>query len=325
MEEAIKATETFLKDEVNFDLQELINADDALNKLAALEKAVNAVYTNDETKRKFQVLAREVFIKYKALLPDKALYQFEKKKNAIDVIYSAIEDNIVSADVSEIMRKIQNVVDESIENIVAEPNHNESTIVDMSGLDYDLLKRLFMKTKNKNIAVQTLKDVIEKRLKKMIERNPLTVDYYKRYKEIIDEYNRGKDEAVIKETFRKLIELINSYSQEEADTKREGLTDEQKAIFDILKYNKQLSEKEKKAVKKIAVELLETLKNNQLQVERWSEKSVTVAAIFTYIHNTLYDDLPYPTYQNDDIYSRTNMVFDHLKQQYFGGGESVYG
>ncbi len=48
---------------------------------------------------------------------------------------------------------------------------------------------------------------------------------------------------MIRETFRKLIELINSYSEEEADTRREGLTDEQKAIFDILRHGKKLAEK----------------------------------------------------------------------------------
>ena len=57
----------------------------------------------------------------------------------------------------------------------------------------------------------------------MVERNPLTVDYYKRYQEIIEEYNRGKDEVVIKETFRKLIELVNSYSEEQADAKEKDL------------------------------------------------------------------------------------------------------
>jgi type I restriction enzyme R subunit len=57
------------------------------------------------------------------------------------------------------------------------------------------LEQYFLKTKNKNAAVQSLKDKIEKQLKQMVERNPLTVDYYKRYQEIIEEYNRGKDEV----------------------------------------------------------------------------------------------------------------------------------
>ena len=324
LEEALVSTETFLQDEVDFDLQELINAD-GLHKLAAMEKAVNAVYTNDETKRKFQILAREVFKKYKALQPDKVLNQYAPRKNAIDVIYTAIEDNIVSADVADIMRKIQNVVDESIENMVAEPSHNEEKIIDLSGLDFELLEQYFLKTTNKNAAVQSLKDKIEKQLKKMVERNPLTVDYYKRYQEIIEEYNRGKDEAVIKETFRKLIELVNSYSEEEAETKREGLSDEQKAIFDILRHGKKLEEKEKKEIKKISIELLEELKKEKLRVEQWADKLKTAAAVFNYVNKTLFEVLPYPTYQTDDIDFKTQLVYSHLKNQYYGNGMSVYG
>ena len=324
LEEALEATEAFLQGEVNFDLQELINAD-GLHKLAAMEKAVNAVYTNDETKRKFQVLAREVFKKYKALQPDKVLNQYAPRKNAIDVIYTAIEDNIESADVTDIMRKIQHVVDESIENMAAEHDQDEGKIIDLSGLDFDLLEQYFLKIKNKNAAVQSLKDKVEKQLKQMVERNPMTVDYYKRYQEIIEEYNRGKDEVVIKETFRKLIELVNSYSEEEADTRREGLTDEQKAIFDILRYGKKLEKKEKNEIKKISIELLEALKKDKLKVEQWSDKSVTAAAVFNTVSKTLFETLPYPAYQTDDIDLKTNLVYEHLKHQYYGGGMSVYG
>lgn len=324
LEEALEATETFLKDEVNFNLQELINAD-GLHKLAAMEKAVNAVYTNDETKRKYQVLAREVFKKYKALQPDKMLNTYATRKNAIDVIYTAIEDNIESADVADIMRKIQNVVDESIENMIAEPGRNEEKIIDLSGLDFNLLEQYFLKTKNKNTAVQSLKDKVEKQLKQMVERNPLTIDYYKRYQEIIEEYNRGKDEVVIKETFRKLIELVNSYSEEEATTKREGLTDEQKAIFDILRHGKKLEEKEKNEIKKISIKLLEELKRDKLKIEQWYDKSVTAAAVFNTISKTLFETLPYPAFQNDEIDLKTNLVYEHLRQQYYGGGLSIYG
>ena len=324
LEEALEATEIFLKDEVNFDLLELINAT-GLQKLAAMEKAVNAVYTNDETKRKFQVLAREMFKKYKALQPDKVLNQYAPRKNAIDVIYTAIEDNVESADVADIMRKIQKVVDDSIENMVAESDYNEGKIIDLSGLDFDLLEQYFLKTKNKNAAVQALKDRVEKQLKRMVERNPLTVDYYKRYQEIIEEYNRGKDEVVIKETFRKLIELVNSYSEEQADAKREGLTDEQKAIFDILRQGKKLEEKDKNEIKKISIQLLEELKKDKLKVEQWSDKSVTAAAVFNTISKTLFETLPYPTYHTDDIDLKTNLVYEHLKHQYFGGGVSIYG
>ncbi len=324
LEEALEATETFLNDEVNFDLRELIRAE-GLHKLAAIENAVNAVYTNDETKRKFQVLGRDVFKKYKALQPDKILNQYSQRKNAIDVIYTAIEDNIESADVADIMRKIQNVVDESIENMVAETNNNEEKLIDLSGLNFELLEQYFLKTKNKNSAIQSLKNKVEKHLSRMAERNPLSVDYYKRYQEIIDEYNRGKDEAILQETFRKLLELVNSYSEEEADTRREGLTDEQKAIFDILRLGKNLESKEKKAIKQISITMLSELKKEKLKVEKWAEKSGTAAAVYNYVSKTLFDDLPWPTFNNDEIDLKTNLVYEHLKNQYFGCGISIYG
>lgn len=324
LETALAATETFLQDEVNFDIHELINAE-GLHKLSAIEKAVNAVYTNDETKRKFQILSREVFKKYKALQPDKILYTYAPRKNAINVIYTAIEDNIEGADVSDIMRKIQNIVDDSILLWASEPEDLEGKIIDLSGLNFELLEKYFLKTKNKNTLVQSLKGKIEKQLKQMIDRNPMNIDFYKRYQEIIEEYNRGKDETVIKETFRKLIELVNSYTEEEAETKREGLSDEQKAIFDILRHGKKLDEKDKNAIKKISIDLLEELKQDKLNVNQWADKMETSAAVFNYVNKTLFEVLPYPTYQTDDIDLKTNLVYEHLKHQYFGGGMSIYG
>ena len=118
-----------------------------------MEKGLNAVYTNDETKSKFQILAREVFKKYKALQPEKVLNEYSARKNAVDVLYSAIEDNVESADVSVIMKKIQDVIDISIEN-VAEPTNDSGKIIDISGLNFDLLEQYFLKAKNKNAVVK---------------------------------------------------------------------------------------------------------------------------------------------------------------------------
>jgi len=323
LELALVTTETFLKEEVTFDLFQLIHAN-GLQKLAAMEKGVNAVYTNDETKSKFQILAREVFKKYKALQPDRVLNQYSPRKNAIDVIYTAIEDNVQSADVSEIMKKIQQIVDESIENMVAEPTQDYGKLIDLSGLNFEALERLFQKSQNKNAAVQSLKDKVESQLKQMVERNPLRVDFYRRYQEIIDDYNRGKNAVTIEETFKKLIEFVNSLAEEEAETKREGLTEEQKAIFDILR-KPDLSTSEKKKIKEIAIELLDELKKEKLKVEQWAEKSVTAAAVFNVVNKTLFESLPYPSYKTDDIDLKTQLVYEHLKHQYYGGGMSVYG
>ena len=340
LEEVLTAIELFLQEEVNFNLQELIQAN-GLQKLAAIEQGLNAIYTNDETKRKFQILAREVFKKYKALQPDKILNEYRARRDAINALYVAIEENIQSADVTELMKKIQDIVDKSIENKLMntaqikeanpkkESENPESVfvkdrIIDLSGLNFEVLEKYFLKTKNKNAAVKSLKDQVEKKLAQMVFMNPSRVDFYKKYTVLIDDYNKRKDSTVIEETFRKLIEFVNSLSEEELDTKREGLTEEQKAIFDILR-KPNLTEPDKKKIKEIAIELLEELKKEKLKVEHWSDKSATSAAVFNTVNKTLFESLPFPVYESDDITQKTLLIFEHLKNKYFGGGISVYG
>jgi type I restriction enzyme R subunit len=323
LEESLNAIEVFLLNEVEFDLKRLILAQE-LEKIAVLETGINAIYKTDQTKVKFQVLARDVFQKFKALMPNTILFEYTPRKDAIEALYNAIDAKIESADVSEIMKKIQDVVDNSIETMLNESTGAKPAVIDLSGLNMDIVIRMFQKAENKNIVVQSLKDKIEAKLNRMIEQNPLRADFQQKYLDIIDEYNKGKNESELYETFRKLIEFVNTLTEEEVQTLKEGLTEEQKAVFDILQ-KPDLTENDKKQVKLVAVELLDTLKIDKLKIDRVWEKSVTAAAVFSTVNQVLYDKLPFPAYQETDIEMKTNLVIDHLKNQYYGGGVSVYG
>lgn len=317
LQEAIDSTLLFLKEEVDFDIKDLVNSA-GLEKLAALQNGVNAVYTSDETKNKFGVMAREVFKKYKALMPDQAINKFKDVRDAINAIYQTIQDNTEDADISEVMKQVQDVVDTSIENldIALEPTGDYGKKIDLSILDFELIEKLFLKLPNKNTAVQTLKQKIEKQLKRMVDENPLRVDYYKRYQEIIDEYNKGKERVTIEETFKKLFNLVGSLSEEEARSKREGLSEEQLAIFDLLRLDKDLTTKEKNKIKTLAQELLDKLQTENLKVDHWMDKPQTASAVRKTINDYLFEQLPYPTYEDGDINLKTDLVFEHLKMVY---------
>ena len=241
------------------------------------------------------------------------------------MIYRRIEENVDSADVSDIMLKIQEVVDNSIQNLEMKSEEEATKKIDLSGLNFELLEKYFLKMKNKNSAVQSLKDMVENKLKKMVERNPMKVNFYEKYQEIILKYNEGKESVKIGEVFKEFLEFLKGLSEEEAETKREGLTEEQKAVFDIVRSDKTLSPSESKLVKKICVELLEELKKEKLNVEQWSVKQTTSASVFKYVYDKLFDELPHPAYQTEDITTKTNLLFEHLKNQYLGRGVSVYG
>lgn len=71
--------------------------------------------------------------------------------------------------------------------------------------------------------------------------------------------------------------------------------------------------------------MLAELKTDKLKVEQWADKSVTAAAVFNTVSKTLFESMPYPTYKTDDIDLKTNLVYAHLKKQYYGDGRSIYG
>ncbi|MDD4099541.1 MAG: type I restriction endonuclease subunit R [Candidatus Cloacimonetes bacterium] len=323
LEGSLDSLDGYLLEELEFDIGELVAAKE-LQKIALLEAGINAIYKTDQTKVKFQVMAREIFQKYKALMPNTILFDYKPRKDAVEALYNAINAKIESADVSEIMKKIQDVVDKSIETMLNNATGKKPAVIDLSGLNMDIVLRMFQKAKNKNIAVQSLKDRIEARLNMLIVKNPLRADFQQKYLEIIDEYNKGKDETSLIETFRKLMEFVESLTDEETQTIIEGLTEEQKAVFDILR-KQDLSENDKTKVKKVAVELLDTLKKDKLKIDRVWEKALTAAAVYTTVNQTLFDYLPFPAYHEEDIETKTNLLMDHLKNQYYGGGLSVYG
>lgn len=317
LKESIETVFRFFKDELDFDLQEVVDAE-GLDLLLAISKGVDAVYTTDETKSKFGVMAREVFKKYMALMPDLSINQFKPQRDAINAIYQRIQDQTDEADISAVMKKIQDVVDDSIESkdILLAPTEDYGKKVDLSMLDFELIEKHFLKLTNKNTIIQTLKQKIEKQLQRMVDQNPLRVDFYKKYQEIIDEYNRGKERVTIEETFKELIKFIQELSEEEARSKREELTEEQLAIFDLLLLDKQLTTSERNKIKKMAQELLDKLQNTGLKVEHWIDKPQTQSAVRKTINDFLFENLPYPTYNDPDINQKTELVFEHLKMVY---------
>lgn len=318
LKEVIEETKNYLF-ELGYTLQELIDAN-GFQKIAEIAKAVDLVYKSDDTKKKYEIMAREVFKKYKAILHKKDIAnRYMQTKEAIDVIYSRIQDNVENADIAEIMLKIQGIVDASVNNIVAEPTPNSlQKFIDLSGLDFDKLKANFLQSDKKNTTVQLLKDKIEQRLKDMVAKNPTRVDFYKKYQEIIDEYNRGKDTVTIEQTFNSLVDFVNALTDEQKRTIEESLTEEELAIFDLLK-KPELNKKDKEAVKNVSIELLTKLKQEKLNIEKWTEKTQISAAVQKEIYDYLYGNLPETTYAIPEIDVKTNLVYEHIRNTYQGG------
>ncbi|MEZ8407931.1 type I restriction endonuclease subunit R [Vibrio splendidus] len=318
---AILAVSNFLV-EVDFNFMELVNAESAMARLSALGKAANAVCLNETTRTQFEVAARDVFRKYKALYPEEIVKPFVSEFNAIEAIYNQLNQKVKSADISSVMRKLQQEVSMSVStraNVVTDDDY-----VDLSNLDFDKLKQAFAKSNKQNAVVFDLQEAIEKQLERMVRENPIRLEFYEKYKTIIAEYNAGKDIQAVQKAFDDLNEFMqNELNPEQERAVREGLDEESLAIFDLLKKST-LTVDDEKAVKKVAVETLEILKAEKLKVDRWRESTQVKSQVRTMITDSL-QHLPPKSYLDEELPDIELLVYQHVYSNYQGAGHSTYG
>jgi type I restriction enzyme R subunit len=319
---AIEEVKDYLKT-VNFNLTDLKNAK-PMEKIGKLKEAADCICLNETTRSSFEIMARNVFRKYKALYPEEQIKPHIKDFNAIEAIYNLLNQNVKTADVTEIMMELQSLVSGSVvvkENEVAQ---KEGVYVDLSKLDFDKLRAAFAKTPRKNTLTYNLQQAIDKKLEQMLKENPLRLEFYERYKEIISEYNAGKTLENTVKAFDNLNEFIKNLTIEEQRAVRENLEDQEAlAIFDLLRVGKELEGKELKQVKKVARETLDKLKAEKLKIERWRESRQITAQVKGMIYDNLLW-LPENAYTDEDVSLKTVSVYQHIYSNYYGGGKSVY-
>lgn len=160
--------------------------------------------------------------------------------------------------------------------------------------------------------------VIEKRLERLFQQNPLRTDFQRHYEGIIAEYNREKDRVTIEKTFEDLLRFVSDMNEEKNRAVREGLDEESLAVFDLLK-KPDLSAPEIRRIKAIAVELLETIKEHKLRIDHWRDKEATRDAVRQAIHDFLWNDstgLPVNQYTDQDVQARAEEVYRHVYRVY---------
>lgn len=323
LKESIRQTKGYLT-ELGFNLGYLSNADaKPMEKIAHIKKAVDCVCLNETTRTKFEIMAREVFRKYHALYPEEQVKPFIRQFNAIEAIYQQLNQQTKSADVVSIITELQQIVNESIlvdSNKVHDP---EGVYVDLSKLDFDKLRAAFAKTQKKNTVVFDLQRAVEQKLEHMMKENPLRINFYERYQEIIKEYNQGKSLEDTIRAFENLSNFIKDLNIEDARSIREELNKESLAIFDLLRSGKELTQSEIKEVKKVSVDILDKLKTEKLQIERWRESRQITAQVKTTIFDTL-QWLPQTSYTDQDVSEKTINVYQHIYTNYPGGQQSIY-
>ena len=311
--EAIEATETHLRG-LGFDPATLIGSI-GFKRIKGLKDAVEAVYTNDESKRRFEVLARQVFVRFKALLMEPSAFPYAERHDNIEAIYKKLSERRDTADVTELLKELHRIVNEAIRTQAPGDDQAEGLTFDLSQIDVERLRDEFAKKMHhKATALQDIREIVEQKLAEMLARNPSRMDYQQKYEEIVADYNREKDRVTVEETFRRLMELMEELDAEQRRAVEEGLTEDELALFDLLK-KEDLGKAARERVKQASRELLASIKARLKDLDRFWEKEQTKADVKVFILDEVYANLPTPPFTPEEKEAVAAEVYTHVWQQ----------
>ncbi len=315
--DAINATETHLR-ALGFEPAGLVGAK-GFSRIQRLADAVDAVYSNDESKRRFEILSRVVFSRFKALLAEPSALTYAERHDNIEAIYKKLTERRDTADVSTLLKVLHRIVNQAIATQTPGEDQAKGLTVDLSLINMEKLRKEFSKkVKHKATVIEDIRQIVEKKLAVMLANNPLRMNYEKKYQEVIAAYNADKDRATVEETFARLLDLANNLDEEQQRAVAFGLTEEQLALFDLLK-KESMSGSEREKVKTASRELLAKLQNLIAPLEQWTEKEQTQAEVEVFILDQVYQTLPEPPYTAKDKKDVAELVYRHIWQQSASG------
>ena len=315
--EAIEATEWHLRS-LGFDPAALIGST-GFTRIKGLKDAVDAVYTGDEAKRRFEILARQVFVRFRALLMEPSAFPYAERHDNIEAIYKKLTERRDTADVTELLKELHRIVNEAIRTRSPGDDQAEGLTFDLSQIDMEKLRDEFAKkVRHKATALQDIREIIEQKLAEMLDRNPSRMDYQQKYEEIVADYNREKDRITIEETFRRLTELMDELDEEQRRAVEEGLSEDELALFDLLRKDN-LGKADRERVKQASRDLLKSIETHLATLDRFWEKEETKADVEVLILDKVFASLPTPPFTDDEKKAVASDVYTHIWQQAVSG------
>lgn len=282
-------------------------------KLAYLKDAADAMCASPEIRKTYCTFATTLLNLWRYLNREDITTELKQPKDAIEAIYKELQKKRKHADITNISVAINQIINEHI-NI----NHVEeesNTQFDISGINFDILRQEFAKRKHKNLLLKDIEELIQERIARMIAENPSRINFYEKYQEIINKYNYEQNRATIEKTFEELMQLSKNLSEEEKRYIKEGFeNEEQLSMFDVL-MKENLSKEDIKTLKKVAKDLLASIKNLISTMDHPFDKQETRSTIMIAIRDLLWNNLP-NSYPDESINYYKNVVYNYVSQRY---------
>jgi len=316
LNEAIELTLGFCLKQ-NIDLNRVVSEYSVFNKLSLFSDYANILTGNDEIRNEFKVLSNVVDSLYESLRPDIFSMDFDtRQKDAIMYLRGVLEGKIRPEKLESAGLRIDNLLDQSVlvvDDSRAFINNEDGKEIDISKMDIDELRDMFRRIKNRNLEIANLRELIEKKIERMLRINVTRSDFAERFRNIIDAYNAGGSQT--DDFYEKILKFMEELRAEEERHVREELTEEELEIFDLLRKDR-LTKDEEQRVKLAAKELYATLtsRKGELFVVGWQNDAKPKERVRSAIINCLNDVLP-ESYDRDIFAAKSNRVYQHIVDQ----------
>jgi type I restriction enzyme R subunit len=179
---------------------------------------------------------------------------------------------------------------------------------DLRKINFDKLKEDFQRASYKNIEIADLRAFIQRKLDQMLQQNATRSDFAQRLHNIIDAYNAGSSSA--DNYFEELMKFTQDLQEEAERHIREGLTEDELELFDLLKKDKMTNEETQK-VRLAAKSLLHRLREEspKILIQDWFKDGQSKLRVRSAVETVLHTHLP-ESYDRVVFTEKCNKVFD---------------
>ncbi|MDZ8119178.1 type I restriction endonuclease subunit R [Pontiella agarivorans] len=318
LDEAVQETETWCS-EKGVHLRAVLESGDTFKNIALFEQYADILLGNDDHRKTFNVYENTLSSLYEACKPEVFNRNLDPLIGIAQYLRGVVDSHLDEANIDEVIRKVGELLDESLvvddaEKFSAKEHQAHYQIVrkgkalDLSSINFEKLREEFKEAEYKNIEIAEVKAFIEDKLRKMMEQNQTRTEFVQKLQEIIDRYNAGGSST--ENYFEELMKFSESLKEEDERYIREGLSEDELELYDLLRKEKltQAEEQEVKlAAKRLIIRLLQA--HPKVLVQDWWKDGQTQRRVKEAIETVLDENLP-ESYDRRDFKERCDKIYE---------------
>ena len=301
---------------------------DLFSRLGLFNGFANTLLASDELRRTFYVYENTVSALYEACKPEVLDQDKSRVVAALAYLRGVAEALIEQQDIDKIAQRISELLDESVvvnnaEKFKVKEFEAQYQVIkrgktwDLSQIDFDKLRKDFGAAVYKNIEIADLRGFIAHKLELMLQQNSTRGGFAQRFQQIIENYNAGGSST--EQYFEQLVQFSQDLRAEDERHIREGLTEDELEIFDLLRKDA-MTRDETQKVKLAAKALLHRLQDEspKVLVQDWYKTDQTRLIVRSAVAEVLDRELPQESYDRVLFQAKCDNVFhlvlDHAAQ-----------